>query len=65
MARNNVRPISFFPVQWWVPGHNQRKDAYATLKRDYAAAIKSWRELADTSRKTAFSWRQVAGKVSH
>lgn len=40
-----------------MPGHNQRKDAYATLKRDYAAAIKSWSELADKGR------RWVAGKV--
>lgn len=45
-----------------MPGHNQRKDAYATLKRDYAAAVKSWRELTDTGR-TAFSWRRIAGKV--
>lgn len=45
-----------------MPGHNQRKDAYATPKRDYAAAIKSSRELADMAR-TAFSWRWVAGKV--
>ena len=33
------------------------------LKTDYAAAIKSWRELAGTGRRTAFSWRWVAGKV--
>lgn len=39
-----------------MPGHN-------SLKRDCAAAIKSWKELADLGKKTAFSWRWVAGKV--
>lgn len=45
-----------FPVQWQVPEHN-------SPKRDCAAVIKSWKELADLGKKTAFSWRWVAGKV--
>lgn len=33
------------------------------LKTDYAAAIKSMRELADTVRRTTFSQGWVAGQV--
>lgn len=40
VARNNVRSILFFQVSRWVPGHNQRKYTYATLKDGLCSCYK-------------------------
>lgn len=40
VARNNVRSILFFQVSRWVPGHNQRKYTYATLKKGLCSCYK-------------------------